>query len=95
MDVLPAQASAVPCERVFSSSKETDTLRRTSMSPLLMEILQILKYTYKAERLSFFGDLVCTEQELSFIDLPSSTIHDLMSRGQISQLSAMLDIIEK
>jgi len=25
-DVLPAQTSAVPCERIFLSSKETDSL---------------------------------------------------------------------
>lgn len=30
-DVLPAQASSVPSERVFSSGKETDTLRRNSV----------------------------------------------------------------
>jgi hypothetical protein len=32
MDVLPAQASTVPSERVFSSSKETCTARRASLS---------------------------------------------------------------
>ncbi len=74
MDVLPAQASAVPCERVFSSSKETDALRRTRLSPLLMEVLQILKYIYRHDRLSFFGDLVCTEEELSYVDIPANTV---------------------
>ncbi|KAG5633628.1 hypothetical protein H0H81_006433, partial [Sphagnurus paluster] len=40
LDVLPVQASSVPSERVFSSAKETDTLRRSSLSPEMMEMLQ-------------------------------------------------------
>ncbi|KII82962.1 hypothetical protein PLICRDRAFT_120018 [Plicaturopsis crispa FD-325 SS-3] len=44
LDVMPVQASAVPCERVFSSSKATDTDQRNSLSPVMMEMLQILKY---------------------------------------------------
>ena len=50
LDILPAQASAVPCERVFSSSKETDTLQRANLSPDVMERLQILKHLYLRRR---------------------------------------------
>ncbi|KZT51672.1 hATC-domain-containing protein, partial [Calocera cornea HHB12733] len=57
MDYLPIQASAVPSERVFSSSKETDTKRRNRLSPALMEALQLLKYLLKKERLDFLQDL--------------------------------------
>ncbi|KIY46808.1 hypothetical protein FISHEDRAFT_13691, partial [Fistulina hepatica ATCC 64428] len=65
MDVLPAQASAVPCERVFSSSKETDTLRRSQLSPALMEILQILKFTFRQDRMSFMEiEGVCSAEDL-------------------------------
>lgn len=54
MDILPIQASSVPCERVFSSSKETVTARRNSLSPKLMEALQLLKFSTKQGRgLSF------------------------------------------
>ena len=48
MDVLPAQASAVPCERIFSSSKETCTPRRNRIDPKLMEALQILKFSFRS-----------------------------------------------
>ncbi|KZV66295.1 hypothetical protein PENSPDRAFT_555723, partial [Peniophora sp. CONT] len=51
LDVMAVPASAVPCERVFSSSKETCAHRRNKMSTQLMERLQILKYSYKAARL--------------------------------------------
>ena len=43
MDVLPVQASSVPCEHLFSSGKETCTARRNRIQPKLMEALQALK----------------------------------------------------
>ena len=49
MDILPAQGSAVSCERVFSLCKETDTLRRRKLSPKMMEYLQVLKQSYLRE----------------------------------------------
>jgi hypothetical protein len=45
MDILPAQASSVACERLFSSSKETCTPRRNRINPDLMEALQTLKFS--------------------------------------------------
>ena len=63
MDVLPAQASAVPCEHVFSSSKETCTLQRSQISPQLMEALQVLKFAHKWDRLNFTMGLVAQEED--------------------------------
>jgi hypothetical protein len=45
VDLLAIQGSAVPCERVFSSSAKTDTARRNNISPELMEALQMLKFS--------------------------------------------------
>jgi hypothetical protein len=50
MDVLPIQASAVPCERVFSSAKETMAPRQSRIFPDLMEALQLLKFTLRNGR---------------------------------------------
>jgi len=47
MDILPIQASSVPCERIFSLSKETTTARRNKLHPTLVEALQILKILRK------------------------------------------------
>ncbi|CAE6470177.1 unnamed protein product [Rhizoctonia solani] len=47
MDVLPAQASSVSSERVFSSSKLTCTWERNRMSATTVESLQILKYALR------------------------------------------------
>ncbi|KZT30253.1 hATC-domain-containing protein, partial [Neolentinus lepideus HHB14362 ss-1] len=56
LDILPVQASAVPCERVFSSSGETDDARRSRLSVFIFEVLQILKYLYRHEHLNFTAD---------------------------------------
>ena len=50
MDILPIQGSAVPCERVFSSAKETMTPRRNRIIAELMEALQLLKFSIKKGR---------------------------------------------
>jgi len=54
MDILPIQASSVPCERVFSSSKETTTARRNKLSPQLVEALQVLKFEHKHNKMLNF-----------------------------------------
>lgn len=64
LDYLPIQASSVPCERVFSSSAETDTNKRNRIKADLMEALQLLKYAYKKERLNFTADLLTAEEDL-------------------------------
>ena len=55
MDYLLIQATSVPCERIFSSAKETDTAKQNWISPVLMEVLQILKFYLKKERLNFMA----------------------------------------
>jgi hypothetical protein len=50
MDILPIPATAVPCERVFSSAKETMKQRRNRISPELMEALQLLKFSIRQGR---------------------------------------------
>jgi hypothetical protein len=64
MDYLPIQATSVPCERVFSSAKETDTLKRNKISPVLMEALQLLKFSLKKERLNFIAGWSTSESDM-------------------------------
>lgn len=64
MDIIPIQGSAVPCERVFSSAKETMTPRRNRIKPELMEALQVLKFSVKKGRgLDFTSGLNIKAQE--------------------------------
>jgi len=64
MDYLPIQVSAIPCERVFSLSAETDTKRRNRLSPLTMEALQMLKFHLKKTRLDFTQGWMTSGQEM-------------------------------
>jgi hypothetical protein len=43
LDVLPSQASSVPCERVFSGTKQIATDRRACLGSTTFEELTILK----------------------------------------------------
>jgi hypothetical protein len=91
MDYLPIQATSVPCEHVFSSAKDTDTVKRNQISPVLMEALQMLKYSRKKERLNFMdgwptseavmsGVLVLTRDLSSlFVDDPDAALDDLLN----------------
>jgi hypothetical protein len=47
LDVLPCQASSVPCERLFSASKQTAVDRRASLGAKRFEELQIMKSTWR------------------------------------------------
>ncbi|KIK17981.1 hypothetical protein PISMIDRAFT_110306, partial [Pisolithus microcarpus 441] len=45
--------SSVLCEHIFSLSAETDTKKRNCISPMLMEALQLLKFSLKQDRFHF------------------------------------------
>jgi hypothetical protein len=47
LDVLPAQASSVPCERLFSAGKEIATARRSHLGSERFEELQMMKFAWR------------------------------------------------
>jgi hypothetical protein len=53
LDYLLIQASSVPCEHVFLSAKEIDTLKCNHIHLVLMEVLQTLKFSLKKEWFNF------------------------------------------
>jgi hAT family C-terminal dimerisation region len=80
MDYLPVQGSAVPCERIFSSSAETDTKKRNRIKPLLMEALQMLKF-YRRKSLDFTTGLVLEEEDMEEDD-PEDLLAELLASHQ-------------
>jgi hypothetical protein len=80
LDFLPIQASAVPSERVFSSSGETDTKKRNRINPVLMEALQMLKFALKQSHLDFTKNWVTPESFLQDQepDLDEDLLADLL-----------------
>ena len=91
MDVLPAQASSVPSERIFSSSKETCTHRRNNISPTILEALQILKFIYKQDRLNFTEDLLADERDYTISGpVTARAVGELMAAGKFGELDELL-----
>ncbi|KIJ30814.1 hypothetical protein M422DRAFT_101866, partial [Sphaerobolus stellatus SS14] len=64
LDYLPAQASSVPSERVFSGGGETDCRRCNRISPALFEQLQMLKFMLKKAHLDFGQKWHVTDEEM-------------------------------
>ena len=89
MDYLPIQATSVPCERVFSSAKETDTAKRNRISPVLMEALQLLKFLLKKERLNFTHGWLTSEAAMS-ISMPRHDLGSLTGDDPEAALDNML-----
>jgi len=91
MDYLPIQASAVPCERVFSLSAETDTKRRNRINPALMETLQMLKFHLKKERLNFTKSWVTQEKQMSNDDPDRDLLQTLLEGDPQDNLDLVIE----
>ena len=80
LDYLPIQASSVPSERVFSSSAETDMKRQNRIHPVLMEVLQMLKFSLKQQWLNFTDGWAITEDELQYYTDDDEDSADLLGK---------------
>lgn len=57
----------------------------------MLEMLQILKFRLRNDQLSFTEDLICTEEELSVVDIPASIVEEMMATGKIKELTALIE----
>ncbi|KIJ31511.1 hypothetical protein M422DRAFT_101791, partial [Sphaerobolus stellatus SS14] len=64
LDYLPAQASSVPSEHVFSAGGETDRHHGNRISPALFEQLQMLKFMLKKAHLDFCEKWRVTDEDI-------------------------------
>jgi hypothetical protein len=78
MSILAIPATSVPSERVFSSSGQTDSLRRNRLSPGMMEILQVLKYNHRNGIVDFSDGVIGDAEELEMITVDEDSENDLM-----------------
>jgi len=81
----------VPCERVFSSASKTDTKWHNRINSDLFEVLQVLKFGYKRERLNFSEGLLVIEEEMLVESPPVSNIDNL--EGLVAQAEETLDVM--
>ncbi|SRR6266404_2428488 len=92
LDYLPIQVSSVPCERIFSSVKETDTKKRNRIHPTLMEVLQILKFLLKKEWLNFTNGWTTARAEM-LKTKTSRPADDLLSHLLTRDCQATMDTL--
>jgi hypothetical protein len=90
MDYLPIQASSVPCERIFSSSAETNTKKRNRIGSLLMEALQMLKFYLKKERLNFTNAWITPDTDMLH-DEPDEDLLHLLLQSEAAEAQDHLD----
>ena len=60
LDYLPSQASSVPCERLFSATKQTAVDRRARLGAEKFEQLQVLKFAWRDD----IPDLAAVNQDV-------------------------------
>jgi hypothetical protein len=82
MDYLPIQVLSVPCKCIFLSAKETDTLKRNQIHLMLMEVLQMLKFSLKKDRqsISFTNGWNTEMSEMSWIGAQGAAKEDLLGQ---------------
>ena len=93
MDFLPVQEISVPCKWVFSSVKETDTAKQNWISPVLMEALQLLKFSLKKERLDFMAGWAMPESAMDGTPKPNCDLLNNLIVG--NPKTAMEDILNE
>ena len=93
MDYLPVQVTSVPCERVFSSSAETDTKRRNRLSSLTMEALQMMKFYIKKRRLTFTAGWETTEKDM-IDDIPDDDLTISLLKGSQDSMDRVMRSID-
>lgn len=91
MDYLPIQATSVPCERVFSSAKDTDTAKRNRIDPRLLEMLQMLKFSLKKDRLNFMHGWETSEGDLEILERPGVALSTLFVPDSDCALDTLLE----
>jgi hypothetical protein len=94
MDYLPIQASAVPCERVFSSAGETATKRRNRMKPKLMEALQMLKFMLKKKRLDFMEGWRGVEDSLADFEDDPLGLDNLLAATEMTYTKILNTLVQ-
>jgi hypothetical protein len=92
MDILPAQGSAVSCERVFSSAKQTTTDEHNRLLPETIEMRQILKYSLVSQRLSLPARWGVTLAEISMFTITNELEAALKARDLESVEKLVSDV---
>ena len=67
-----------------------DSMRRSQLEPVTMEILQILKFLFCSERLDFNYQWISRDEELSAADVTPDVIDNLLATHRVDDLLALM-----
>jgi len=76
LDVLPSQASSVPCERLFSGSKQIATDRRACLGPAVFEELVIMRSAWGPDLYDMAAWTTSQVEEVDFFEFEEMLVDD-------------------
>jgi len=93
LDILPVQASTVPCKHIFSSSKQSREDHQNRATPKLFEALQFWKHALKKNHLDFTKHYSVAKEEDYTIEgqVTDKAAWKLISQGWVDILSELLN----
>jgi hypothetical protein len=65
-------------------------MRRSLLSTGMLEVLQVLKHLYKAERMDFTSHWIANEEDYSIIKATEAAINELVSSAKCDELLDLL-----
>ena len=74
--MLPSQASSVPCERLFSGTKQIATDRRASLGSVAFEELTMMKSAWGPDLYDMAAWTTAQVQEVSMFDFEEMLVED-------------------
>ena len=93
LDILLVQASSVPCERAFSSRKETCILWRSLLFTCMPEVPQVSNQLYKEESLDFMSHWIANEEGYSIEKVTKAAKNELLSLLSSMKCDELLDLL--
>lgn len=91
LDILPCQASSVPCERLFSASKQTAIDRRASLGAKRFEELQVMKFAWRPK----IDDLVgYNSKEVEEVQVHLDDLNEYTEMLDVDESAAEFDRFE-
>ena len=70
-------------------------MRRSNLSPALMEVLQILKFNIRQERLTFTEDWLPKESDLAAVEVPQAEVDRLVAEGRFGEVIKLLEEVDQ
>ena len=93
LDVLPSQASSVPCERLFSGTKQIAVDRRARLGAAVFEELVVMGSAWGPDIYDMAAWTNSQEEEVDFFDFEDMLANDVQMEAWEKDLEEMdLDI---